>query len=335
MSGVCSYFLWAKHRAINDMCEPSQPNMRSPHVYVFFPKQELLGSSPQKNEERAWRDGWHVAPELGACGFGAGGPRSLDGWHAVASPRTLDGWHAAQELGARGFGWVARGSRAGGPRTLDGWHAALGVRGVWMGGAQGPRSLDGWHGFGAGGPRSLDGWHAVWMGGTRLWGSAEFGFGAGGPRSLDGWHAALGLGAHGVWSWGHAEFGWVARGSGAGGPRFGWLARGGGLRSLDGWHAALELGAGGPRNLDGWHVANALGFSAQSWRFEPTYTVDKHFEQAQTYTNTHTHVHACSEPNWFCKMWRKMNMMSHSKWEMIMMPTRAYFRSKAGFACVF
>ena len=34
----------------------------------FFPKQELLGSSPQKKKERAWRDGWHAARELGARG---------------------------------------------------------------------------------------------------------------------------------------------------------------------------------------------------------------------------------------------------------------------------
>ena len=32
----------------------------------FFSKQELLGSSPQKKKERAWRDGWHTARELGA-----------------------------------------------------------------------------------------------------------------------------------------------------------------------------------------------------------------------------------------------------------------------------
>ena len=36
----------------------------------FFPKQELLGSSPQKKKERAWRDGWHAARELGAAEFG-------------------------------------------------------------------------------------------------------------------------------------------------------------------------------------------------------------------------------------------------------------------------
>ena len=124
----------------------------------------------------------------------------------------LDGWHAAQELGARGFGWLACGSGAGGR-----WHVdlELGARGVWRA-----------HGLGAGGPRSLDGWHAArswgprfWMAGTRLrsWGPADGsearGFGAG-PRSLDGWHAAQELGAVG---W-HA-----AQELGA---------------SLDGWHAA-------------------------------------------------------------------------------------------------
>ena len=106
----------------------------------LFPKQELLGSSPQKKTERAWRDGWHAARELGARGvcFGAGGPRSLDGWHAVLE---LAVWHAAQEMG--------------GPRSLDGWHAAqeLGARG---------------RGFGAGDVAHELGARGVWMGGTRL-----------------------------------------------------------------------------------------------------------------------------------------------------------------------
>ena len=142
---------------------------------------------------------------------------------------------------------------------------------------------------------------AAWVARGSGWGPAEFGwlargFGAGGLRS------SLELGARGVWirSWEPAEFGWLARGSGAGGSRF-WLA--------GTWRGPAEFGW----NLDGWHAANdALGFSAQNWRFEPTYTVDKHFEQAQTYTNTHTDIHVCSEPNRFCKMRRKMNMMFHS-----------------------
>ena len=127
------------------------------------------------------------------------------------------------------------------------------------------------------------GWLArgVWMGGTRLWswGPAEFGwvargFGAGDPRNLDGWHAALELGARGVWIGGTAlELG--ARG-------FAWLARG--------------SGAGGPRRLSSWGPAEfgwvARGLARGVWMdaWGP----------------------ACSEPNWFCKMRRKMNMMSHS-----------------------
>ena len=79
-----------------------------------------------------------------ARGFGAGGPWSLDGWHAAqelggsrGGGRSLDGRHAAQDL-------------VGAPRSLDGWHAAqeLGVRGVWMDLARvaqdfGPAVLDG------------------------------------------------------------------------------------------------------------------------------------------------------------------------------------------------
>ena len=42
---------------------------------VFFPKQELLGSSLQKKKERAWRDGRHAARELGARGVWMGGTR--------------------------------------------------------------------------------------------------------------------------------------------------------------------------------------------------------------------------------------------------------------------
>ena len=209
----------------------------------FFPKQELLGSSPQKKKERAW---WHAAQELGARGVRSWGCRA---------------W----------MGGTALGSGAGGPRF---WMA-----GTW----RGLRSLDGWH-------AALElGARGVWMGGTRLrsWGPAEFGWVARGSG------ARIWMGGTRLRSWGPAEFGWVARGSGAGGPRFGWHVAG--PAELDGWHAALELGArgiwmGGTRLMH-WDLA------PQHWRFEPTYTVDKHFEQAQTYTNTRTHIHACSEPN--------------------------------------
>ena len=181
-----------------------------------------------------------------AHGSGAGGPRSLDGWHAAlelgagwlargfgaGSPRSLDvGWVARQELGSRGFGWLARGSGAGGPRSLDGWHAAL----DWGSGAGGTGSLDGWHAAQDDGARR-------WMGGTRLrsWGPADFGWlargsGAGGMQ-MDGWR---GFGA------GSAEFGWVARSFGAGGPRS--LVARGGARTLDGWPQELGAVARGPR----------------------------------------------------------------------------------------
>ena len=91
-------------------------------VCGFFPKQELLGSSPHKNKERAWRDGWHAARELGAHGVWMGGTRlwsarSLAWWHAARGPRSLDvGWEARSGAGARGFGWLARGFGAGRPR---------------------------------------------------------------------------------------------------------------------------------------------------------------------------------------------------------------------------
>ena len=93
-----------------------------------------------------------------ARGSGAGGPRSLDGWHAAIAE----------------FGWVARGSgwhaaRSWGPRSLDGWHAARG--------AGGKRSLVAGTRLGSWGPRSLDGWHATLE------------LGAEGPRSLDGTRA--------------------------------------------------------------------------------------------------------------------------------------------------
>ena len=158
-----------------------------PSAVAFYHKQELLGSSPQKKKERAWRDGWHAARELGARGVWMGGTR-LWSW----GPAVLDGWHVAQELGARGvwmggtrpwswrsaeFGWVAR-SFGRGPRSLDGWHAAL----------EGPAEF----GWVARRPRHealelgarTDGWRAR---GQRLrnwgsWGPAEFGWVAGCPR---------------------------------------------------------------------------------------------------------------------------------------------------------
>ena len=135
-------------------------------TFAFFPKQELLGSSPQKKKERAWRDGWHglagwhVALELGARGVWV-----LDGWQELG-PAVLDGWHAAQELGACSTRWF-----------LNGWHAALELGLAQFGWAA--------RGSGAGGP------HGVWM--ARGSGTG----GAGGPRSLDGWHAALEQGARG------------------------------------------------------------------------------------------------------------------------------------------
>ena len=131
-----------------------------------------------------------------ARGFGAGGPRSLDGWHA------------AQELGARGFGWVVQLGAAAQELRARRWIGGT-RRGVWMGGT---------------GPAVLDGWHAAQFG----WAARVSG--AGGPAwSLDG-YATQELGARRVWmggtqlrnwgSWGPAEFGWVARGFGTGRPRF-------------------------------------------------------------------------------------------------------------------
>ena len=151
--------------------------------------------------------GWvHAALELGA----------REVW-------MLDGWHAAQELGARGFGWLARGSGAGGPRSLDGgtrlWRWA---RGVWL----------------------LDGWRTAQDAAQELGVRGVCMGGAGGPDAgtRRGWVMGTRL-----WSWGSAEFGWVACSCGDGGPR-----------SLDGWHAAQELG--GPRTLDGWHTRSLDGW---------------------------------------------------------------------------
>ena len=181
-------------------------------VCVSLPKQELLGSSPQKKKERSWRRG-----------SGAEGPRSLDGWHEALELGACGVWMGGTRLWSWGpaeFGWVARGSGsgAGGPRFWlrhagwharhNGWHAARsGARGV----------CNGWvaHGSG-GGPR-------VWMGGTgstplTSWGPAEFGWvargsgtGGGGPRSLDGWHAALeqGTAVPGTFNIDGLSAGWV------------------------------------------------------------------------------------------------------------------------------
>ena len=115
----------------------------------FFPKQELLRSSPEK-KERAWRDGWHPARELGARGVWMG--TRLWSW----GPAEFGCWMArAQELGARGV-WM-------GGTLLWSWG------GVWMGGTR----------LGAGGPRFWmagtqlgAGGRGVWMGGTRLWSRA-------------------------------------------------------------------------------------------------------------------------------------------------------------------
>ena len=64
----------------------------------LFPKQELLGSSPQKRKGCAWRDGWRAALG-GARGVWMGGTRLWRG------PAVLECWHAALELGARGV-WM-------------------------------------------------------------------------------------------------------------------------------------------------------------------------------------------------------------------------------------
>ena len=152
-------------------------------------RENKLGFSPNRN---CWgpllrrKRNAPGAAEFGwvARGFGAGGPRSLDGWQA------------ALELGARGV-WM-----------LDGWHAAqelaqeLGARGVWMGGTRlFPRLwmavVRRWMGgTRAGSPRTLDGWHAAQDSGA--WGPAI------------GWHAALELGVWMVaqlWGWGRRSLG--------------------------------------------------------------------------------------------------------------------------------
>ena len=66
---------------------------------------------------RFWMGGmrlrtWGPADGWVARGFGAGGPRSLDWWHAALALRPLGlGW-VASGSGLDDFGWVARGSRA-------------------------------------------------------------------------------------------------------------------------------------------------------------------------------------------------------------------------------
>ena len=50
---------------------------------------------------------------------GAGGPRSLDGWHAALELGARGVWMGGTRLWSWGpaeFGWVARGFGAGGPR---------------------------------------------------------------------------------------------------------------------------------------------------------------------------------------------------------------------------
>ena len=143
---------------------------------AFFPLTGIIGVlSSEEKGTRLWSWGpavlydRHAVQELGARGwvargFGAGGPRNLDRWHAALE-------------GAGGV-WVG----GTGPAVLDGWHAALeGARTIWMGGTRlrswglgAAWSLVGWRARG----HNLDGWHAgqelgelgargVWMGGTR------------------------------------------------------------------------------------------------------------------------------------------------------------------------
>ena len=109
-----------------------------------------------------------------ARGSGAGGPRSLDGWHELGpGPAILDGWHAAQELGARGvWSW--------GP--TDFWHAAkLGACGF---GCQELRTR-------------------LWSWGTQLWGwePAEFGCWMELAARLRSWARGVGWVARRLRSW--------------------------------------------------------------------------------------------------------------------------------------
>ena len=43
--------------------------------------------------------------------------------------------------------------------------------------------------------------------------------------------------------------------------------------------------------MDGWHAANALGFRAQNWRFEPTYTLSISILSKHKHTQTHIHTY--------------------------------------------
>ena len=85
----------------------------------LFPKQELLGSSPQKRKGCAWRDGWRAALG-GARGVWMGGTRLWRG------PAVLECWHAALELGARTVWMGGTRLRSWGPawelkEHLHGW----------------------------------------------------------------------------------------------------------------------------------------------------------------------------------------------------------------------
>ena len=147
---------------------------------TFFPKQELLGSPPQKKKERAWRDGWHTA----------------------------------RELGAAEFGWVARSFGAGGLRLGRGPRSWMGGTRLWfwMAGTQ----LWSWGRTGWMGGMRLRSWGPAWSLEQFGWvAGPRHAAGAGGPQSLEGWLAAQELGELRP-----AEFGWVARGFGAGRPRF-------------------------------------------------------------------------------------------------------------------
>eukprot|EP00439_Symbiodinium_sp_Y106_P000175 s4895_g1.t1 len=123
-----------------------------------------MGGTRLRSWGPAVLDGWHVAQELGVGGMWiwSWGPAEFGG-HTAWELGARGVWMGGTRLGAgaRGFGWLARGSGAGGPQ-MDRRHAALElVRGVWMGGTR-LRSWGPW-----GGTR-LRSWGPVWMGGTRL-----------------------------------------------------------------------------------------------------------------------------------------------------------------------
>ena len=85
--------------------------------------------------ERGFGGPRSLALELGAHGVWMGGTR-LWGWvpteFGAGGTRSLDGWHAAQEMGARGLdGWHVAGACG---VWMGVWSWGLGARGIWMGG---------------------------------------------------------------------------------------------------------------------------------------------------------------------------------------------------------